>query len=80
MNSRAPVEAVCTIGRLLTPNIYKVTTLRSCRSRFSKPRFQIHCYEILGFPQNELAHFVGSQHFHNSEFEIPVLKTDFGDF
>ena len=28
MDSRARVDAVCTIGRLLTPNSHKVTTVR----------------------------------------------------
>ena len=34
-------------------------------------KFQIHCYEILDFPQNGLAHFVGSPRFHNSEILVP---------
>ena len=42
MDSRAHVEAVCTIGCLLTPNIHKVTTVRSRRSVFSKQDFGIY--------------------------------------
>ena len=67
---RAHVEAAYTIGRLLTPNNRKVTTVRSRRSRFTKLGFQIHCYEILGFPQNELVHFVGNRNFHNSVYTV----------
>ena len=84
MDSRAHVEAVCTIGRLLTPNIHKVTTLRSRRSRFSKPGFQIHCYEFLGFPQKN-AIWVHSdsdsaiklQHRGHVRHEQRHLRTDF---
>ena len=32
---------------------------------------RFHCYEILDFPQNGLAHFVGSPRFHNSEILVP---------
>ena len=57
--------------RRLLENKYRNESAEDRTSLHFFGTITFHCYEILGFPQNGLAHFVGSPRFHNSEILVP---------